>query len=786
MDGATGMKRYGVTLRVGGGLAAAAAVEWTAAPEPRDDGAGWEPCLLRTDGIWVFASHDLAAAPHLRGPGAFGDLAIRYRLAPAGPWSQASAGRKEIVIRELGEGETPEAPVLPPPAVAPALLLAPTLAGTGEIGTELGLEPGLWTGEPAPALGFQWRRDGAPVPGAAARAYLVGPGDDGRALDCLVTATNATGVAVAAAGPVTARHAAPRLLAALPEEVFDQGSGPQRVETAFAFTGAALVFAADGAAIDPATGALTIPTDAPVAGAEVTVTAANSGGAVSARLVYTVEAVLPALPPETIAAGDVAFLPYWVDPARRTLVAAEVEVAGVGPGDLLEWRIDTARVNGVWRDCPPASGTRRSLGLAPRPANLPGNHPLGHFDDDEERFSIRFRKKVGSNPWSAPSPKLRLDPPGPYQPTATAATAAELRSAVLAGFASSAHYVVHVTAPITYSGSANTLHFSGLTKAGGALVIRSANRTNPPRFRGFSGDLFNFKDCHNVVLDRLNIWNDRDALGGGDAAFTVPVGGGQAIWLEDCTRVTVENCLMRRVFQGLHLRRCQHFAVFQNEVMEQGHDAFRLWVWVRDGVIEGNYIHTQQVDQAATSLSTYHPDGMQSSPIGTTGGVQRVRFRRNVVIGKSNGDYLQGMLITTGAGASEASWTNDTLVVADCEIVDTYVECSKPVGIKFSGSKRCLVERCRVAWVPSQYPTASIRLGTPAEDLVFRDVMAPGTGIVKDNDAGWSNTQINAGHGVSGWINASTNPDWPTWWPSVPAGQDRRLAHRPGPDAYRT
>ena len=65
------------------------------------------------------------------------------------------------------------------------------------------------------------------------------------------------------------------------------GRGAQVVETAFAFSGADLRFAAAGpagVAIDPRTGALVVPIDRPVSGAPVAVTAANSGGAAVAWL----------------------------------------------------------------------------------------------------------------------------------------------------------------------------------------------------------------------------------------------------------------------------------------------------------------------------------------------------------------------------------------------------------------------------------------------------------------------------------------------------------------------
>ena len=162
------------------------------------------------------------------------------------------------------------------------------------IGTELALDPGLWGGLPAPTLAFQWRRDGVAVAGAVGAGLCASaPGDDGCALACVVTAASLAGAAMAVdrAGRRALRRPAAR--GGLPEEVFDEGPGVQRVETAFAFAGENLGFSATGAArgiaINAATGVLSVPTDAPTSGAEIFVAAANSGGRAETRLRYTVE-----------------------------------------------------------------------------------------------------------------------------------------------------------------------------------------------------------------------------------------------------------------------------------------------------------------------------------------------------------------------------------------------------------------------------------------------------------------------------------------------------------------
>ena len=43
----------------------------------------------------------------------------------------------------------------------PAVLVLPSLSGTGRIGAALRVDPGRWGGIPAPALSVQWQRGAA-------------------------------------------------------------------------------------------------------------------------------------------------------------------------------------------------------------------------------------------------------------------------------------------------------------------------------------------------------------------------------------------------------------------------------------------------------------------------------------------------------------------------------------------------------------------------------------------------------------------------------------------------
>ena len=169
--------RQSVVFKLRGTLDAAVAVEWTDAVSPADSANGWQACLRLPNGDWCFTSHAPEAGSERRGPGLFPDIALRYRLSPSGPWTLISASRKEITLVAV-EASDPRRKSLEIPAAAlipPLLLLTPALAGTGKIGSEVVVTPGVWGGVPAPELALQWCRDGAAIPGATGPVYRAGP-----------------------------------------------------------------------------------------------------------------------------------------------------------------------------------------------------------------------------------------------------------------------------------------------------------------------------------------------------------------------------------------------------------------------------------------------------------------------------------------------------------------------------------------------------------------------------------------------------------------------------------
>jgi hypothetical protein len=154
-----------------------------------------------------------------------------------------------------------------------------------------------------------------------------------------VTATNTEGtmtsvfkVAVTPSGV-----AAPVAANGLADVTAAQGTGPVFVDAAADFTGADLVYSIKGAgaAIDAATGRVTIATATLVSGETVTVTAENSAGAATSAFLVTVAATV--LPPKAIGIlPDVAFL-------QRDGVRTVSAQAGFEGADLA-WSLETAPV----------------------------------------------------------------------------------------------------------------------------------------------------------------------------------------------------------------------------------------------------------------------------------------------------------------------------------------------------------------------------------------------------------------------------------------------------------
>ncbi len=226
----------------------------------------------------------------------------------------------------------------------PVLVGAPALSGTGRIGAMMTVDPGVWSGTPAPALALQWQIGDADVPGATGASHTPVPADDLKRLRCVVTASNASGSVTAATAAVGVAWAAPSATGGLAAQVFDLGGGIRTVDAAAAFAGGGLSFGVTGAGatIDAATGIVSIATATARSAEPVTVTAANSGGTVAVTFDVTVRAA-PAAPvlvgaPALSGTGRIGAM-MTVDPGVWSGTPA--------PALALQWQIGDADVPGA-------------------------------------------------------------------------------------------------------------------------------------------------------------------------------------------------------------------------------------------------------------------------------------------------------------------------------------------------------------------------------------------------------------------------------------------------------
>lgn len=88
-------------------------------------------------------------------------------------------------------------PPPPPPLTIPTNDVLPSISGSTSVGAVLTVNDGVWSGNPAPSITRQWRRNGTPIPGATFSAYTTTAADLGTTISCRVTATNSQGTAQA-------------------------------------------------------------------------------------------------------------------------------------------------------------------------------------------------------------------------------------------------------------------------------------------------------------------------------------------------------------------------------------------------------------------------------------------------------------------------------------------------------------------------------------------------------------------------------------------------------------
>ncbi len=103
----------------------------------------------------------------------------------------SSSQSSERIVVPAGTGGT-----------SPHNVVPPTVSGNALLGATLTCAEGTWAGSPAPALTYQWLRDGTDIPSATASTYVVVEADQGHSLSCEVTAINGEGVASKASADI--------------------------------------------------------------------------------------------------------------------------------------------------------------------------------------------------------------------------------------------------------------------------------------------------------------------------------------------------------------------------------------------------------------------------------------------------------------------------------------------------------------------------------------------------------------------------------------------------------
>jgi hypothetical protein len=147
--------------------------------------------------------------------GGGGALASETPAGPSPDWSfgapdgealvgvSCSAGSFCLAVDAAGRTLSASLPE-PPAPVAPPPLPRPSILGTPAQGARLECQPGsAVAAAPRVQLSYAWLRESEPIGGAGAPIYVVTRGDEGRHLQCRVTASDAAGSASATSAFVT-------------------------------------------------------------------------------------------------------------------------------------------------------------------------------------------------------------------------------------------------------------------------------------------------------------------------------------------------------------------------------------------------------------------------------------------------------------------------------------------------------------------------------------------------------------------------------------------------------
>ena len=264
-----------------------------------------------------------------------------------------SAGLTVLVTARAADGATEQSFRLKlaaePSESAPVLLSAPELDGAGFVGAELEVVPGIWGGQPAPAIALQWQRGGVEIQDATGASYVPQAQDDGQEITCRVTATNDSGTLSAEPEAILVTRVAPAVVDLIADIAVEQDADPVVVDAAAAFSGEGLGFAVagGGAAIDPETGRLTLPTDVLRDGETVTVTASNTGGSADASFLLTVTEPVVVEVPVVPAALTAPSLTGTATIGREVVVETGLWSGLPVPVLALQWLRDGTEIEGA-------------------------------------------------------------------------------------------------------------------------------------------------------------------------------------------------------------------------------------------------------------------------------------------------------------------------------------------------------------------------------------------------------------------------------------------------------
>lgn len=114
-------------------------------------------------------------------------------------------------VAQVGLVFVPGEPPAPIATVPPVNVDVPYVSGTGAVGSQLTCTMGNWQNEPT-SYSWQWMSEADPAaPASGDATYIVAPGDEGKNITCIVTATNAAGsTAAPPSNAITAVPAARR------------------------------------------------------------------------------------------------------------------------------------------------------------------------------------------------------------------------------------------------------------------------------------------------------------------------------------------------------------------------------------------------------------------------------------------------------------------------------------------------------------------------------------------------------------------------------------------------